>query len=129
MPNRPSLHSTRSTDMRTRLRVAILGAGLCASAIALAAAPLDVTIKMQKEAFVPAKTTIAAGTHVTWMNTDTVPHSVTAADNRFDSGPILPGKSFEWTAEGSGAVNYHCVFHPSMTAILTVGATTGKATK
>jgi plastocyanin len=54
---------------------------------------------------------------------------VTAADNRFDSGPILPGKSFEWTAEGSGKVDYHCIFHPSMTASLTVGATAGKATK
>lgn len=115
--------------MRYRLRLAILGAGLCASAFALAAGPLDVTIKMQKEAFVPAETTIAAGTHVTWTNTDTVPHSVTAADNRFDSGPILPGKSFEWTAEGSGKITYHCIFHPSMTAILTVGATAGRATK
>ena len=115
--------------MRDRLRMAILGAGLCASAVALAAGPPDVAIRMQKEAFVPAETTMAAGTHVTWTNTDTVPHSVTAADNRFDSGPILPGKSFEWTAEGSGKVDYHCIFHPSMTASLTVGATAGKATK
>jgi len=115
--------------MRLPLRVAILGAGVCASAFTLAAAPLELTIRMQKEAFVPAETTVAAGTHVTWTNTDTVPHSVTATDDRFDSGPILPGKSFEWTAEGSGAVNYHCIFHPSMTAILTVGATAGKATK
>jgi plastocyanin len=29
-------------------------------------------------------------------------------------------------AEGSGAVNYHCIFHPSMTAILTVGETVAK---
>jgi len=115
--------------MRSRLREAILGAGLFASAFALAAGPQGVTISMQQAAFVPADTTVAPGTHVTWTNTDTVPHSVTAADNRFDSGPILPGKSFEWTAEGSGKVDYHCIFHPSMTASLTVGATAGKATK
>jgi plastocyanin len=115
--------------VRCRLRLAILGAGVCASACALAAGPRDVTIKMQKEAFVPAQTTVAAGMHVTWTNTDTVPHSVTAADSRFDSGPILPGKSFVWTAEGSGKVDYHCIFHPSMTAILTVGATAVRATK
>ena len=115
--------------MRCRLRVAILGAGLCASAFALAAGPDTVTISMQKEAFVPASMTVAPGTHVTWTNTDTVPHSVTAADNRFDSGPVLPGKSFEWIAGGSGAVNYHCIFHPSMTATLTVGTTVGKAVK
>jgi plastocyanin len=115
--------------MRCRLRLAIIGAGICASALALAAGAPEVTIKMQKEAFAPAETTIAAGTHVTWTNTDTVPHSVTANDSRFDSGPILPGKTFEWTAEGSGKIDYHCIFHPSMTAILTVGATAGKATK
>jgi plastocyanin len=115
--------------MRTALRVAILGAGVCASAFSLAVEPRTVTIKMQKEAFVPAKTTVTAGTHITWTNTDTVPHSVTAADNRFDSGPILPGKSFEWTADKAGKVDYHCIFHPSMTAILTVDATAGKATK
>jgi plastocyanin len=84
---------------------------------------------MQKEAFVPASMTVAAGTHVIWTNTDTVPHSVTAADNRFDSGPVLPGKSFEWTAGGDGAVNYHCIFHPSMTATLTVGTTVGKQSR
>ena len=109
--------------------MAIFGAGLCASAFALADEPGAVTIRMQKEAFVPASLVVAAGTRVTWTNTDTVPHSVTAGDNRFDSGPIQPGKSFAWTAEGSGAVNYHCIFHPSMTAILTVGTTTGKAGK
>lgn len=115
--------------MRNKLRVAILGAGLCVSAFALAAGPHAVTIKMQKESFVPAKTTVAAGTHITWTNTDTVPHSVTAAENRFDSGPILPGKSFEWTADKAGKVDYHCIFHPSMTAVLTVDATSGEATK
>ena len=112
--------------MRDKLRMVILGAGLCASAVAPAVEP--VTIKMQKEAFVPARTTVAAGTHITWTNTDTVPHSVTA-DNHFDSGPVLPGKTFEWMADAAGTINYHCIFHPSMTAILTVDATSGKATK
>lgn len=115
--------------MSNRLRAAILGAGICASAMALAAEPQAMTIRMQKESFVPAKTAVAAGTHITWTNTDTVPHSVTASDNRFDSGPILPGKSFEWTADAGGTINYHCIFHPSMTAVLTIGPTSGKATK
>jgi len=106
--------------MHGALRSAIFGAGLCASAFIHAGAPTDMAIKMQKESFVPAKTTVAAGTRITWTNTDTVPHSVTASDNRFDSGPILPGKSFQWTADGSGAIAYHCIFHPSMTASLTV---------
>jgi len=55
---------------------------------------------------------------VTWINRDTVPHSVTSSDGGFDSGPIEPGKSFEWTA--SKSVAYHCVYHPSMTGSIQV---------
>ena len=110
--------------MRNAFRIAILGAGLFASAFVCAGEPAAAAIKMQKESFVPAKLTAAVGTQVTWTNTDTVPHSVTADDKRFDSGPVLPGKSFEWTVSGSGTITYHCIFHPSMTAALTVQATT-----
>jgi plastocyanin len=113
--------------MRHALRCAMLGAGLCASAALFAAEPArTLAVKMQKEAFVPAKATVAAGTQVTWTNTDTVPHSVTADDKRFDSGAILSGKTFVWTADGAGAVAYHCIFHPSMTAVLDVRATAKK---
>ena len=106
--------------MRTALRVIVVGAGLVASAMAFAAQAREVTIKMQKEAFVPAQITVAVGAEVTWTNTDEVPHSVTALDGSFDSGPILPGKSFQWTPSETGILNYHCIFHPSMTAALTV---------
>jgi plastocyanin len=115
--------------MRNPVRVAILGAGLLASAFVCAGVPADMAIKMQKESFVPAKTAVAAGTRITWTNTDSVPHSVTANDKRFDSGPILPGKSFQWMADGGGTIAYHCIFHPSMTATLTVRAPQGASAK
>lgn len=118
-----------NTDMRRSLRAAILGAGILASAFACAGEPAAMAIKMQMESFVPAKATAAVGTRVTWTNTDSVPHSVTADDKRFDSGPILPGKSFEWTVAGSGTIAYHCIFHPSMTATLAVQAPSAAALK
>lgn len=108
--------------------IAIFGAGLCAGAMLHAATPPALAVKMQKESFVPAKLSAAPGAQITWTNTDTVPHSVTADDKRFDSGPIQPGQSFQWTAAGSGTIGYHCIFHPSMTAILNIGpAVTKKA--
>ena len=106
--------------MRTALRVIVAGAGLLAGATAFADQSNEVTIKMQKESFVPAQIKVALGVQVTWTNTDQVPHSVTALDGSFDSGPILPGKSFQWTPKEAGILNYHCIFHPSMTAALTV---------
>ncbi len=108
--------------MRNALRSALFGAGLLASAALSATEPPTLAVKMEKESFVPAKVSTTAGTQVTWTNTDSVPHSVTADDKRFDSGPILPGKSFQWTATNTGTIAYHCIFHPSMTAQLTVSA-------
>ena len=111
------MRSARS-NLRAVVRSVVLGAGLFAGTSACAA---GLAVKMQKEAFVPARAHVATGTVVTWTNTDTVPHSVTADDKRFDSGAILPGKTFTWTADRAGALAYHCIFHPSMTAVLEVG--------
>jgi plastocyanin len=105
--------------MRRVLSLAALCAGLLASACAFAG---DATVKMEHQTFLPDKLNVAAGTKITWMNNDTIPHSVTANDGKFDSGAILPGKSFQWTATDAGTVDYHCIFHPSMTAAITVRA-------
>ena len=113
--------------MRTALRVIVVGAGLLASAAAFADQGDEVNIKMQKESFVPAQIKVAVGARVTWTNTDEVPHSVTALDGSLDSGPILPGKSFQWTPKEIGILNYHCIFHPSMTAALTVRVPAGNS--
>ena len=121
MPSRLSPLWAPSTEMRAAFLM-FVGAGLVAGTASVAADAHDVTIKMQKEAYVPATATVAAGMRIVWTNTDTMPHSVTANDQRFDSGAIAPGKSFEWTADAPGAIAYHCIFHPSMTAVLTVRA-------
>jgi plastocyanin len=93
---------------------------LAASIIALGAAGDTAVIHMKQQTFAPAKMVVAPGATVSWINDDTVPHSVTADDGRFDSGPILPGQSFKWTAATVGDVAYHCLYHPSMTATVTV---------
>src|SRR5689334_19285521 len=106
--------------MRTAWGLLLIGAGLLAGAAVFANESREVTIRMQKESFVPAQITVVVGTPVTWTNTDEVPHSVTSLDGTFDSGPILPGKSFHWTPREAGPLSYHCIFHPSMTAALKV---------
>ena len=112
-------------------RRALLGAALAGAALgagaAFAAEPA-LTITMQNAGFVPAQATVAAGTRITWTNKDDIPHSATADDKRFDSGAILPGKTFTWTADRAGAVPYHCIFHPSMTATLNVRSGSAKQT-
>jgi plastocyanin len=112
--------------MRIALYLAVIGAGLCVSATAFAVDAPEASVKMQQQTFVQAQTDVAVGTRITWTNTDTMPHSVTANDGRFDSGAILPGKTFQWTPTEAGTIGYHCIFHPSMTAVLTVHASAAK---
>jgi plastocyanin len=63
---------------------------------------------------------ISTGSTVTWVNNDTVQHTVTSDTNVFDSGPIDPGGKFTYTFTQSGSFSYHCGIHKSMTASITV---------
>lgn len=72
------------------------------------------------EAFDPATVTVAAGTDVTWTNTDDIIHTTTAEDGTWDSGDMDPGDEFTFTAEEPGTYPYICTIHPSMTGELVV---------
>ena len=73
--------------------------------------------------FDPENVTVAAGTTVTWTNSDDLPHTVTkdggpGAD--FDSGDIEPGGEFEQTFDAPGTVDYVCTIHPGQAGSVTV---------
>lgn len=64
-------------------------------------------------AFVPESLTVAPGDTVVWTNRDLVPHTVTGADARWDSGEMTVGATWRTVVtEGGG---YFCRFHRSMT--------------
>jgi hypothetical protein len=69
---------------------------------------------------------IPPNTTVTWVNNDTVAHTVTADDGSFDSGTLQPGQSYSRTFDGSvtGLIPYHCAIHgaASMSGALEVSA-------
>jgi plastocyanin len=54
---------------------------------------------------------VVMGTTVTWTNNDTLPHTVTADDNSFDSGTIQPGQSYSHTFGTAGSYTYFCSIH------------------
>jgi plastocyanin len=78
------------------------------------------------ECFLPADVTINAGDTVTWTNTDTAAHTVTAgspADGPsgvFDSSLILGGAQYTHTFEDVGNFDYFCMVHPWMVGSITV---------
>ncbi|NUR62384.1 MAG: cupredoxin family copper-binding protein [Catenulispora sp.] len=90
-------------------------------AAAYAATSAD-TIEIKNYAFAPADVTVPLGTTVTWVNEDTVPHTVTSKSGpaKFDSGQMSSGASWSATFATAGTYDYYCVDHPQMVAKITV---------
>jgi plastocyanin len=94
---------------------------------AAVAATSGVTIEIKNYAFVPASASVPVGTKVTWVNEDTVPHTVTTKSGpaSFDSGQVAPGASYSVIFESPGTYGYYCIDHPQMTASITVTGGSG----
>ena len=71
-------------------------------------------------AFEPGTVTVPAGATVTWTNTGSRPHTVSADDGSFDSGRLDPGEQFSQTFDQPGTFAYHCGFHPEMQGSIVV---------
>jgi plastocyanin len=78
------------------------------------------SIEIKDYAFTPATLTVAAGTTVTWTNSDAVPHTATASDGTFDSGNLNPGQSFSFTFPTPGSFPYVCQYHAGMQGTIVV---------
>ncbi len=75
----------------------------------------SVTVEIKNFSFSPSTLNIKTGTKVTWINNDSVPHTVTSdAGNLLNSPTLSPGQSFGFTFTEHGSVNYHCGIHPTM---------------
>ena len=70
--------------------------------------------------FSPATVTVPAGTTVTWRNTGSVRHTVTADDGSFDSGNLSARDSFSMAFATAGSFAYHCAIHPQMVGSVVV---------
>lgn len=71
-------------------------------------------------AFNPASLTVKVGDTVTWTNSSSTPHTVTADGGAFDSGTVAGGAAFQRTFSAAGTFTYHCSIHPSMKATIIV---------
>lgn len=78
------------------------------------------TVNIASFKFDPGTITVAKGTIVTFVNSDAAPHTATADDGSFDTGSISQGGSAKITFNTAGTFTYFCIFHPAMTASITV---------
>ena len=80
----------------------------------VAAEPL--TIKIDNFTFTPAEVTVSAGTSITWVNNDDIPHTVTASNKEFKSKPLDSEDKFSFVFSAPGSYDYFCSLHPHMKA-------------
>jgi len=104
-----------------------LRAGLIAAAVATAliqigpprAGATDAAVTIKTFQFAPAQLQVAAGTKVTWSNTDEIEHTVTAGTpdkqtGLFDSALDGKGTAFSFTFAKAGTYDYFCMRHNFM---------------
>jgi len=78
--------------------------------------------------FIPSTVTIEVGETVTWENNDTAAHTASAGTSAdgpsgvWDSGLIMAGQSYSYTADTAGTFDYFCMVHPWMEGTLIVEA-------
>ena len=81
--------------------------------------------------YMPSKLVVSLGTTFTWINSDTLPHTVTSGSadadavgldipNGFDSGFMSIDDRFEHTFDVAGIYDYYCQLHPWMMGSVTV---------
>jgi plastocyanin len=71
--------------------------------------------------FNPAPASVKVGQTVSWRNSDAIAHDVAQDAGAWDTGTVSPGStSAPIKMSAAGTFNYHCSFHPSMVASLTV---------
>lgn len=79
-----------------------------------------VTVEISSLSFQPPSITVDAGTTVTWLNKDSVPHSATGDNGAFDTDTFANGESRSYTFTSAGTYAYHCVIHTRMRGTVTV---------
>ena len=105
--------------MKSALR-AVLAAALLMGGVAAHAAGKTHAVRIEGMKFVPERVEVAAGDTIVWTNKDIVPHTVTAADAKIESGELQTGKSFKLVARKKGEISYICRLHPVMKGVVVV---------
>src|SRR5579864_3503180 len=90
----------------------------------------DTKVTIDNFTFAPQKLTVKAGTTITWVNQDDIPHTVVATTLAFRSKALDTDDKFTFTFSTPGTYEYFCSLHPHMTGTIVVeGAGKGGATQ
>jgi plastocyanin len=71
--------------------------------------------------FAPANASVPAGTTITWVNHDDVPHNIVSTEKKFKSPVLDTDERFAHRFDEPGTYKYFCSLHPRMTGQVVVG--------
>jgi plastocyanin len=87
--------------------------GLAEEALETAFGPQP-TVSMDHSTFTPGEITVTPGTTVTWVNKESMPHTVVDLNRGFRSKILAKDGTFSFTFTNAGDYNYLCSIHPNM---------------
>ena len=90
--------------------------------VAAAPAATATEVRIDNFTFSPATLTVTAGTTVTWINGDDIPHAIAAKDRSFRSKTLDTDDRFSFVFRMPGAYDYFCTLHPHMVGKIIVTA-------
>jgi plastocyanin len=77
-------------------------------------------VKIDNFAFTPGAVTVKAGTQVTWINHDDIPHTVDSTQGKFKSAALDTDEKFQFRFTEPGEYPFYCRMHPKMTGKIIV---------
>lgn len=111
---------TRSATMHgARARMVLAALALGAIALPGAAFAKDYTVTINNMAYGKVPAGLKVGDTITWVNQDTVPHTVTARDKSFNLA-VDRGAHAKMTLDKPGNFQIYCLYHPMMRSALKV---------
>ncbi len=113
------VHGCKSQGALRALSVAVLFAALastpCLAEDSNSAGTGPVaSVSMDHNTFIPSEITVAPGTTVTWVNNETMPHTVVNPNKGFRSKTLVKDAKFSFTFTTPGDYDYLCSIHPNM---------------
>ena len=108
--------------MRIELIAFVAGAALACVIAPSVAQNTAIPVTIDNFVFEPERLTVRAGTTVTWINRDDIPHTVVATDGSFKSPVLDTDERFTRQFGAPGAYPYYCSVHPRMTGKILVRA-------
>ena len=106
-----------------RAILAAVGLLVLAAGPAGAVAEPTATVGIENFTFEPEAITVPAGSTVTWVNHDDIPHVVVSDDKLFKSQPMDTDDAYTKTFDQPGTYAYFCGLHPHMTGTVVVTPT------